>query len=275
MTTAADWQGRVGVEWAKRQEALDALLEPVGAVGLERLNAKAGETVLDLGCGAGTTTLQIAQTGAHATGVDISPDLLDVAAQRPGAEAVQWRLGDASAIRYGTPFDALYSRCGAMFFAQPMVAFAHLRFQMRPGARLVIVCWRDAEQNEWARLPLEAARSVLSDEATALPQAGGQGPFGWARAETFVDILMGTGWTDLEHEAVDRRARIGARNEADPLEAAVEQCLKVGPLASRLKSVQPSTKARVAEALRAAMSKRLTPDGVKLGTSAWVITARA
>ncbi|MEL6584323.1 MAG: class I SAM-dependent methyltransferase [Pseudomonadota bacterium] len=276
VATKADWMGRVGKEWAKRSDALDALLAPVGDVGLQKMGGVAGEQILDLGCGAGTTALALAQTGATITGVDVSPDLLGLAAERDEADAVNWVLGDASAIKYPTAFDGLYSRCGAMFFDQPMIAFAHLRFQMRPGARLVVVCWRDAEQNAWARVPLEAAQDILGAEMTALPPAGGIGPFGWARAQTFIDILQSTGWSDLEHDPVDRLAPVGQVDDDDPLESAVAQCLRIGPLASRLRAAPPTTKTLVADALRKTLERFQHKDGaVKLGSAAWVISARA
>lgn len=274
MATAKEWQGRVGQEWARRQTALEALLGPAGAEGLRIFEARQGERILDLGCGAGQTSLALAKSGALVTGVDISPDLLAVAKTTDDTENVTWLLGDAASIRYDQTFDGLYSRCGAMFFDQPMIAFAHLRFQMRPGARLLIVCWRDAEQNAWARVPLEIARSALGEAQTSLPQSGAPGPFGWARPEVFMPILRSTGWQNLTHQPFDASAVIGNGVHADPLEAAVQFCLRIGPLASRLRGLPPSLRDHLADLLRDGLGLYQDPAGVvRLGTAAWIITA--
>ncbi|MCH8952581.1 MAG: class I SAM-dependent methyltransferase, partial [Proteobacteria bacterium] len=123
MAEAFEWAGQMGREWARRVEALDRQLAPAGALGLAALAPRPGERILDLGCGAGATTAKIAAAvgprGA-VTGIDISPDLLAVARARPGNEEAAFLEGDAESWDFEAgAFDALFSRFGGMFFADP------------------------------------------------------------------------------------------------------------------------------------------------------------
>ena len=120
MSDKIDWRGSVGKEWADKVDGLDFLLGPTGDAGIEILGSLKGKRILDVGCGAGTTSRDLSARGAKVTGVDISHDLLEVARERGQANYIK---ADASADPLGGPYDAVYSRCGAMFFDDP-VAFS-------------------------------------------------------------------------------------------------------------------------------------------------------
>jgi len=57
----------------------------------------------------------------------------------------------------GAPFDAALSRFGVMFFSDPVAAFANLRAQLRPGARVTLAAWGPAAENPWFRVPARIA----------------------------------------------------------------------------------------------------------------------
>ncbi len=119
------WEGDMGRNWARLREATDRQLAEVGEAGLNLLNAKPGERVLDLGCGGGTTTLAIAGAvgpSGRVTGVDISPDLVAHARQRleafPHATVIE---ADAASHPFEpASHDALFSRHGCMFFTDAL-----------------------------------------------------------------------------------------------------------------------------------------------------------
>ena len=167
MASREDWIGRTGLEWARRSDALERLLGPAGDAGINALAPRPGEQILDLGCGAGASTEALAQAvapGGMITGLDISPDLMALARERL-AQNGHATLIEADAERHDfgeMRFDALYSRFGAMFFDDPMAAFANIRGAMKPGSRAVFVSWREPARNQWASVPMTfAAEGVV------------------------------------------------------------------------------------------------------------------
>src|SRR5262245_47003069 len=145
LTQREYWSGKVGDEWALHAERIDVMLGPVTEAALSLGAFRSGERVLDIGCGAGATSLEIARrTGGTVVGVDLSPQLLEVARcrARHAPLAVEFIEADAGAARLGACFDAAFSRFGVMFFEAPAPAFSHVRTGMCAGGRLIFACWR-------------------------------------------------------------------------------------------------------------------------------------
>jgi SAM-dependent methyltransferase len=75
----ADWNGQSGARWVANQARLDAMVEVFGRAAIETVAPKTGERVLDVGCGAGASSLALADlvgAGGHVLGVDISEPLI-------------------------------------------------------------------------------------------------------------------------------------------------------------------------------------------------------
>lgn len=274
MAEIRDWQGKVGQEWARRADALDALIGPVGEAAFATLDGAA--RVLDVGCGAGASAIKLAARGAQVTALDVSEDLLHVARGRDAEFRVTWALADAATFEAMPRVDGVHSRCGVMFFGDPVGAMGHIRRQVNPGGRLSVITWRDAAQNDWTRLPMEAARPVLGGDLTALPAAGGAGPFGWADERAVRALLEQAGWRDVTFTKVDRPAPITSGDVSDGLEGATQFFMRVGALAAQLRSVDRPMREQVAEAVRRTLVSHRRDDGqVWLNTAAWHITASA
>ena len=156
------WNGRAGHTWAEYQVILDAQLEPLGREAQRALKPLPGERILDVGCGAGQTSLALAEAvgpQGEVVGADLSGPLLKIARGRAAGLPVRFQLADAQTSDFGgAPFDAVYSRFGVMFFEGPAVAFANLKKALKPGGRLAFVCWRPFDENALMRLPLDAMR---------------------------------------------------------------------------------------------------------------------
>ena len=115
----------------------------------------AGGRVLDIGCGFGDTTQQLAALvgpGGEAVGIDSSERFIAKAteeADEAGVENVRFMVGDVQVTDLGQRFDHAFSRMGTMFFANPTHALRNVRAALKPGGELVMVVWRAKVENEW------------------------------------------------------------------------------------------------------------------------------
>ncbi len=134
-----------------------------------------GARVLDIGCGCGDTTIAAAVAVApdgHVVGVDVSEPMLVRARDRAAHLAnTTFALADAATFVPDAPFDVVISRFGVMFFDDPTAAFANVRRAMKPGGRLVFVCWQSAQKNAWASVPLSGVLRVVPPPAATAPEA--------------------------------------------------------------------------------------------------------
>jgi SAM-dependent methyltransferase len=264
------WNTGAGPVWVEFQERLDRQLDPLGLAASEALAVRAGERVLDIGCGCGHTTLTLASAvGARGkvVGVDVSRPMLEVARQRAKGDArIEFLEGDAQTANMGVGrADAAYSRFGVMFFADPTAAFRNIRRAVRVGGRLGFVCWRPISENLWMRGPAEAAAPFLPPPSAPLdPEA--PGPFAFADASRVRRILEAAGWGGVEIRPHD--VSIGAGS----LEDTLALMMKVGPLGAALRET-PAAAPRVVDAVRGFLARHQRPDGVRLPAAAWIVTA--
>jgi ubiquinone/menaquinone biosynthesis C-methylase UbiE len=126
-----------------------------GRAALDRYPPPAGAKVLDIGCGFGDTTTDIAgRVGpkGEAVGVDAAARFIDLASNEARDAKVanaRFMVADAQTEPLGGPYDYVFSRFGVMFFANPVAAMRNARRAMKRGARLAMVVWRKKEENPW------------------------------------------------------------------------------------------------------------------------------
>ena len=245
-----------------------------GQAALQRAAAQPGERVIDVGCGCGDTALELARRvgeGGRVLGVDVSRPMLEVARARAAAAGLRhldFDEADASAAPLPAGTNLLYSRFGVMFFADPVAAFVHLRTALRPGGRLVFVCWRTPRDNPWAMAPLMAARRTLGiTPPPADPLA--PGPFAFADGERMRAILADAGFVGIELQRVDAPIRIGAT----PREAA-EAAVRLGPTARLVREVGTEHLPAILQGIERELASQAAADGqVSLGGSTWLVSA--
>jgi SAM-dependent methyltransferase len=270
------WNEKAGPKWVALQERLDAQLESFGRAVLDQIGLKPGERVLDVGCGCGATTLEAAarvRPGGAATGADISRPMLERARERATATAVpnvSFIEADAQAFAFKPgEFDAVISRFGVMFFADPAAAFANIRRALKPGGRLCFICWRPMMENPWILVPLQAAAKHLELPPPAEP--GAPGPFAFADAERVRGILSSAGFSDVQIDKHDSRLSIGGTKNLDK---SVESAMDIGPVSSLLMDKDDAVRQKVRDSIREALEPLLTPDGVIMDWAAWIVSAR-
>lgn len=266
------WNEQAGPKWAALQRPLDAQLEPLGSAAIAALDLRPGERVLDVGCGAGATTLALAARVApgEVVGLDISQPLIDAARARVADRShLRFELGDAQTTRFAAPFDVVYSRFGVMFFADPVAAFTNLRAALRPGGRLGFVCWRAMADNPWSTAPLTAALPLLPSPPPP-PVPGAPGPFAFADGDRVRQILADAGFADITVTPHDEPMVLAG----DGFEATVDTTLQIGPLGHALAGAPPELRAAVRAAVRDVLARHLGPRGVTLMSGTWQVHAR-
>jgi SAM-dependent methyltransferase len=264
------WNGEAGATWAKRQERMDALLAPISDAVLKACTVKRGDRVLDVGCGCGETSLRLAQRGAAVVGVDISKPMLGRAKERAATEGASatFVLGDAAVTQFERVYDQVFSRFGVMFFSDPTATFANIRTGLRSGGKLCFVCWQPPQLNAWISAPLAVARPMLPPQPTLDPRA--PGPFAFAEPDYVRAILSGAGFRDIRIDPLTTSLVLGR-----DVDTALEMVCEVGPLSRAFVGIDPELRARTIAAVRAPLQAALTPSGVTLGASCWIVHAAA
>lgn len=274
----ADWNGQSGEYWAANQVRLDAMMATFGQAAIEAAAPVTGERVLDVGCGAGASSLALADhvgAGGQVLGVDISEPLICRArALAPQDTSAKFRVADAgSAELPDGAFDILFSRFGVMFFDDPARAFAHMRRALRPSGRVAFVCWRGAAENDWVRLPMAAIQGIVPSLAPPGPEV--PGPFSFADKERVASILKAAGFTDIAIAPFDASIPVGEGKTRDAaIDDAVRMVLEGGPLSLALAEQSDDVRARAHAAVRAAFAGLPGEGAVMIGGAAWVVRAR-
>ncbi|MBB2697443.1 class I SAM-dependent methyltransferase [Rhizobium phaseoli] len=274
----ADWNGQSGERWVAYQARLDAMLAVFGQAAVEAAAPAIGESVLDVGCGAGASTLDLAArvgAGGHVLGVDISEPLIGRARERaPQHTPVLFQVADASSAELPEgAFDILFSRFGVMFFDDPTGAFAHMRRALKPGGRVAFVCWRGMAENDWVRLPMGAIKGILPPTAPPDPEASG--PFSFGDRGRVARILTAAGFTAIAIAPFNASIPFGGGRTRDAaIDDAVEMTLEVGPLSRALADQPDDIRARASAAVRAAFADRPAERSVMIDGAAWIVTAR-
>lgn len=231
---ATFWTSGPGLKWAALHARLDAIFAPVTDQLFARAAIAPGQNVLDIGCGAGDTTLRAARcagSGALVTGIDISETLLTVARKQAQGEGIdaEFILADAQTHDFATGrYDLLLSRFGLMFFADPAAAFANIARGLKPGARLCFVTWARVEVNPWNRDAKAAGIARLGPVPADDPRAPGQ--FAFADIDYVTDILARAGLDAIEGAEVESHLRIAGRAED-----AADLATNIGPVSRILR----------------------------------------
>jgi SAM-dependent methyltransferase len=271
------WNEQAGPIWVSQQEQLDRQIGPHGERAIARLAPAPGERVLDLGCGCGASSLELARRvapGGRVLGLDLSEPMLARARERAAAAGLanlDFRSADVQSVSLEAgAFDAAFSRFGVMFFADPVAAFRNVRGALRAGGRLAFACWRPVKENAWVLVPMAAAAPLLT--LPPPPPEGAPGPFAFGDAARVRSILEAAGFEAIAIEPVDLTMTPGG---GDPDEAA-DTFLNVGPLASALREMNAgaSLRDRVRAAVRESFGSHLRDGRVELGSAIWLVEAR-
>jgi SAM-dependent methyltransferase len=269
----AYWNGPGGQRWADRQQSQDILLQPVADLLIDRASVKAGERIIDVGCGSGAVSIALAQKvgpSGHVMGIDISGPMLARARQTaPAGLPVDFVLADATVYPFEPASrDLLVSRFGVMFFADPALSFANMRKALKPSGRLAFACWREPRQNPFFMVALQA----VYKHVPKLPPQGPEdpGPFSFASQARVQRVLGEAGFMGIAMEPRDLALDVAI---GQGLEAAIESALSIGPAARALAEQPPEVVAAATQSIREALTPLVRGQSVPLDAAIWIVTA--
>ncbi len=271
----AYWNTRGGEKWIAAQAHTDIMLEPIQRVLLEHARLQPGMAVLEIGCGCGATTLELAKAAGaegRVLAVDVSQPMLDFAKGRlaPYRQA-ELLCADASVHPFSPFADLAISRFGVMFFGDPAGAFANIRKAFRPGARLVFACWRKLEDNAWMQVPLHAAYNAGVPRMPR-PEPEDPGPFSFADPDRVTRILTAAGFETPHFSKADLSLDIAA---GEGLASAVQQSVTVGATSRALQDQPDSLRTAAIKAIETALMPYLQNQSVFLAAAIWIVESSA
>jgi SAM-dependent methyltransferase len=278
MTEANEWRGRVGDAWAQEWRRTDRMLAPVNdalvATAAHEAAPFARPNILDVGCGAGATSLALADAlpEAQIEGIDLSETLIAAARERAvGRANLRFEVADAAAWAPASAKpDLIVSRHGIMFFDDPIAVFARLRARAAADARLVFSCFRSRADNQWAAA-LRPIFERFAPDALAAPDPPA-GPFAFGDPARIEEILAGAGFAPPDIRALDFDFVAGAGE--DPVADALSYFRRIGPFARLLRSLdEGASKAALAQLAEIAASHR-AGGRITFRAAAWIVTAK-
>lgn len=268
---AAAWDGAEGEHWAAQADRYEATGPRYGEALLRAAAVRPADRLLDIGCGTGRSTIELARMASSGSvlGVDLSAKMLAHArtvAGREGITNVTFEQADAQVHPFPErTFDVAISSFGAMFFADPVAAFANVRRALLPGGRLAVTAWREFGENEW----IMAIRDALAvGRGFPMPAAGAPGPFGLADRDHTDGILTAAGFEAIGFEKVEEPIFLGT--DADDAFSFVST---LGMTRGLTHDLDDAGRATALEALHATLRAHETGDGVLFRGSAWLVTA--
>jgi SAM-dependent methyltransferase len=265
------WTEEGGPSWVRDEVVYDTMLAPFNDALIDRLDPQPGEQVLDVGCGFGSTAIAVASRGASVHGLDISPPMIERARARAAAAgaAITFAVGDAQEDDLGGPYDAITSRFGVMFFADPVRAFANFARATRAGGRLSFVCWQPLDRNPWMNAASNVIRSLIEDPPP--PSPNGAGPFAFGDTAFVQRVLADAGWSAIEITPLETSIRMGGE---DGVPGAVHQALTSSMARALLSGADPSLRDRAAAMLEADFHAVAVDGTVRFPAAVWLVGAR-
>ena len=272
------WDGPLYDRFVRFRHIVTAGLGAHGDAALRLVPPQEGQRVLDIGCGFGDTTQQIAELvgpSGEAVGVDAAERFIETAraeAEEAGVSNASFLVADVQLTKFEGPFDMAFSRMGTMFFVSPVAALRNVRKALVPGGKLVMVVWRRREDNLWLYRAQQIVEAIVQKPEEYDEPTCGPGPFSMANADTTSDILRHAGFADISLMRSDLDI-MGGKD----IDEALDLVMSIGP-AGEILRLQGESAAhlhgQVEAALREGMAEFVREDGqLWAPASTWIVTA--
>lgn len=246
---------------------------------LDRHPVRPGSRVVDVGCGFGDTTIDLARRlgdGGVATGVDAAARFIETArrdAEAQGVKNARFLVADVEREPLGGPYDRAYARFGTMFFASPVAALRNVRRSLERGSLLTMAVWRRKDENPFLYDVEQRVLQIVQPPEKTDQVTCGPGPFSMASPDVTSAQLKAAGFDRITFERLDAEIRVGV-----DLDDAVEMALAMGPAGEILRLAGEEAQKRkpeVVAAIREVLGPKARDGGVYAQSSSWLVSARA
>jgi ubiquinone/menaquinone biosynthesis C-methylase UbiE len=272
------WDTVLYQRWKQNREVFVGALEEVTAELFERYPPPEGGSCIDIGCGFGETTRQMAGLvgpRGFALGTDSSPRFI-ADARREASEAgvgnVEFETTDAQTAEWDRAYDYAFSRMGTQFFAAPVPAMRAIRGALKPGGGLRKICWRRKEESPFWAETEQVVESFLARPDEYEADTCGPGPFSLGNPDTLRGILEAAGFGAIELIPRDFDYFMGK-----DMAEAVDSLLAIGPGAELIRlngEYGESRRAEIADALAEHYAPWQSGNGSIVGrASVWLVAA--
>ena len=269
------WSGAGGDVWVNKQEEMDIMLNPLGTRAIDKLDLNQETKILDIGCGCGATTLEIAKKikDGTITGVDISEPMLKKASQNAAAlelSNTSFQVLDVQVDKMpSNDFDIAFSRFGVMFFEDPFEAFSNISKSLKENGQLSFVCWQNPSLNPWQSLSIQVIKQFLDLPA---PPPKSPGPFAFEDKTYIQEILEQSNFKDI---VIDDNQEDIVMFSGKSIQEACEDYLTINPVVTEmLKNSEEILKEEILVALIDKFSDFHNGDGLLFPSATWIVTAR-
>ena len=270
------WSGKGGDIWVERQNAMDTMLSPLGEAALNKLNFNEEENVLDIGCGCGHTTLNIAKRigpSGNVTGLDISEPMLKRAKESTFEMSItnaSFKCVDVQTEDLGDQiYSAAFSRFGVMFFEDSIAAFKNINKSLISGGYLSFVCWQSPAVNPWQSLFIQEIKKFLDLPS---PPPRSPGPFAFMESEYVSSILEESKFQDITIEGHEAEVNMfSGRSLSD----SVKDYISINPVVTQM--LKESSENQIDEIVNSgieAFSPYYSEKGLIFPSATWLVTAR-
>ncbi|MEE3294777.1 MAG: class I SAM-dependent methyltransferase [Pseudomonadota bacterium] len=264
------WNGSFGEGFIRSEDYLHRLIDPFSKTAIDRVNAQPGDYILDVGCGCGSTSIALAQSGAKISGIDISEKMISRAIEKSkGISDISFHATDAASETFKVEYTHIFSQFGVMFFSDPYAAFSNIRSGLKEKGKITFLCWQGLSENEWISSTNKALESFQPEGMTP-PDPKSPGGFAFADKQYVMDILKSANFTNIAIESLKAKFNMG-----ESAEEIMSLHLNVGPLSVLLGSLSKESGIEAIEAVKKSLEGQMENNGLQLSAAAWLVTAEA
>ena len=204
--SAARWE-RSSAGWGRRADGVREQGMPVSAWMIEHAGLQPGQRVLELAAGPGDTgflAAELIKPGGTLVCSDATEGMLEIArgrAKEQGIDNVEFARLELEWIDLSAAsVDTILCRWGIMLVVDSSAAVREARRVLRPGGRIAVAVWDEAERNPWATIP---GRALVALGHAERPDPNAPGMFTLAPPGHLEELLNDGGFTDVVVDAVD------------------------------------------------------------------------